>query len=90
MGGGGGVQQLPFSAFCSLTHSSLPHSLSLSLSQLLIFVVGSQAHKSGLCQDLVSLAYISNTPITMVSKESKAELIKGFPVGMWAMTANLY
>lgn len=50
--------------------------------KLLVFVVSDPAASSSVCQDQVSLAYISNKPIVAASVKSKEDLIKGFQVGM--------
>jgi hypothetical protein len=50
--------------------------------QLLVFIVSEEASKSSVCQDQVSLAYISNKPIIVAARKKKTDLLKSFGVGM--------
>ena len=93
---------LTLSLSLSLSLSPAPTScLSLSLflfppfshiwshTQLLVFIVSEEAAKSSVCQDQVSLAYISNKPIIVAARNKKTELIKDFGVGMWVPNVTI-
>ncbi|XP_064391997.1 uncharacterized protein LOC135339690 isoform X2 [Halichondria panicea] len=50
--------------------------------KVLVFVASEGSSKCGKCQDQVSLAYISNKPIVVISKNAKDPTVQLFDVGM--------
>ncbi len=62
--------------------------MDIPCSQMLVFVASLGSSTCGKCQDQVSLAYISNKPIVVISKTAKEPTLKHFNIGMWVFVVD--
>lgn len=79
------LEQVSLSVYCNSTES--PDAAKavgkvLVDAKLLVFVASEKSAKSKLCNDQISLAYISNKPIVLAAKKEKDSLINEFSFGL--------